>query len=70
MNLQLQGKTCLVTGASRGIGHGAAQVLATGTTFRDHLGLPRLEIGAWRTTLAAADQTGPRLPTALSDRSL
>lgn len=29
MDLQLQGKTCLVTGASRGIGHGAAKVLAT-----------------------------------------
>jgi 3-oxoacyl-[acyl-carrier protein] reductase len=28
MDLQLQGKTCLVTGASRGIGHGAAKVLA------------------------------------------
>jgi 3-oxoacyl-[acyl-carrier protein] reductase len=28
MDLQLQGKTCLVTGASRGIGHGVAQVLA------------------------------------------
>ena len=28
MDLQLQGKACLVTGASRGIGHGVAQVLA------------------------------------------
>jgi 3-oxoacyl-[acyl-carrier protein] reductase len=28
MNLQLRGKTCLVTGASRGIGRGAAKVLA------------------------------------------
>jgi 3-oxoacyl-[acyl-carrier protein] reductase len=28
MDLKLQGKTCLVTGASKGIGHGAAQVLA------------------------------------------
>lgn len=28
MDLQLQGKTCLVTGASKGIGRGAAKVLA------------------------------------------
>ena len=29
MDLQLKGKTCLVTGASRGIGRGTAKVLAT-----------------------------------------
>jgi 3-oxoacyl-[acyl-carrier protein] reductase len=28
MDLQLNGKTCLVTGASKGIGHGAAKILA------------------------------------------
>jgi 3-oxoacyl-[acyl-carrier protein] reductase len=28
MDLQLQGKTCLITGASKGIGYGAAKVLA------------------------------------------
>jgi hypothetical protein len=27
----------------------------TGATLRDHLGLPRPQIGAWRTTLDAAD---------------
>ena len=29
MDLQLKGKTCIVTGASRGIGRGTAKVLAT-----------------------------------------
>ena len=28
MDLQLNGKTCLVTGASKGIGYGAAKILA------------------------------------------
>jgi 3-oxoacyl-[acyl-carrier protein] reductase len=28
MDLKLRGKTCLITGASRGIGHGAAKILA------------------------------------------
>jgi 3-oxoacyl-[acyl-carrier protein] reductase len=28
MGLKLRGKTCLMTGTSRGIGHGAAKILA------------------------------------------
>ena len=28
MDLKLRGKTCLITGASRGIGHGTATILA------------------------------------------
>jgi 3-oxoacyl-[acyl-carrier protein] reductase len=78
MDLQLDGKTCLVTGASRGIGRGAAKVLAAegcrvAIVARRESLLRELaaEIeagGAERPLIIAQDLTSPGAPERVRDK--
>jgi 3-oxoacyl-[acyl-carrier protein] reductase len=80
MDLELDGKTCLVTGASRGIGRGAARVLA-GEGCRLAIVARRAALleeladeieaaGGARPIVVAEDLTAPGAPEAIRERIL
>jgi 3-oxoacyl-[acyl-carrier protein] reductase len=77
MDLQLGGKTCLITGASKGIGHGAAKILAAegvriAVLARREPLLHELAddiaaTGAERPAVIAADVTAAEAPAQIRD---
>lgn len=80
MDLQLNGKTCLVTGASRGIGRGAAKVLAAEgcrvailarrERLLDELAGEIVAEGGEPPLVVAADLTAENAPERIRDRVL
>ena len=80
MDLQLRGKTCLVTGASRGIGRGAAKVLAAEgcrvaivarrSQLLDELAAEIETSGAVRPVVIGEDLTAAGAPERVRDRVL
>jgi 3-oxoacyl-[acyl-carrier protein] reductase len=80
MDLQLNGKTCLVTGASRGIGRGTAKVLAAEgcrvaivarrANLLDELADELAAAGSERPIVIAADLTTPHAAERVRERVL
>ena len=77
MDLKLDGKTCLITGASRGIGHGTAKVLAAEgvrlallarrTPLLNELADDIAAAGAERPVVIGADITAAGAPESVSE---
>jgi 3-oxoacyl-[acyl-carrier protein] reductase len=80
MDLKLEGKRCLVTGASRGIGHGTAKVLAAEgcriavvarrANLLEELAAEIERAGGKRPLIVAEDLTAPGAPERVRERVL